>query len=360
VTPALGGGLIVDAQVRRGAFTLAVSFAVEPGEVLAILGPNGAGKSTLLSALAGLVPVTSGHISMGGRVLDDAATGMFVDVADRPVGFVFQDYRLFPHLSVRDNVAFAARARGIRRRQAAVDAERWLDRLDLAGLAARRPADLSGGQAQRVAIARALATEPAVLLLDEPLSALDARTRLDVQSELRRHLADFTGPALLVTHDPLEALVLADRLLVLEDGRIVQEGAPADVARRPATDYVAKLVGLNLYAGTADGAQVALAGGGGFTVPDLQQHGDVLVAVRPSAVVVSVSRPEGTSARNTWPATVAGMTLLADRVRLDLAGRPSALVDVTPAAVAELALAPGREVWLSLKATELEVYPYRG
>ncbi len=360
MTPALAGGLAVDALVRRDGFTLAVSFAVGPGEVLAVLGPNGAGKSTLLSALAGLIPVASGRISLDGRVVDDADEGVFVEAAQRPVGFVFQDYRLFPHLSVRDNVAFSARAHGVRRHQAAADAGQWLDRLDLAGLAGRKPADLSGGQAQRVALARALAARPTLLLLDEPLAALDARTRLDVQAELKRHLADFAGPVLLVTHDPLDALVLADRLLVLEDGRIAQDGAPAEVARRPATDYVAKLVGLNLYAGTADGAQVALAHGGAFTAPDLNQHGDVLVAVRPSAIVVSVNRPEGTSARNTWPAVVAGMTLLADRVRLDLAGRPSALVDVTPAAVAELALAPGSAVWLSLKATELEVYPHRG
>ena len=357
MTPALDGGLVIDAQVRRGDFTLAVSFAVDPGEVLAVLGPNGAGKSTLLRALAGLNPVASGRISLDGRAVDDAAAGVFVESAERPVGFVFQDHRLFPHLSVRDNVAFGRRARGVRRHQAEADARRWLDRLGLAGLAARKPADLSGGQAQRVALARALAAEPTVLLLDEPLSALDARTRLDVQTELRRHLADFAGPVVLVTHDPLDALVLADRLLVLEDGQIAQEGTPADVARRPATDYVAKLVGLNLYAGNADGSRVALADGGTFTVPDLDQHGDVLVAVRPSAVVVSVGRPEGTSARNTWPATVAGMTLLADRVRLDLAGQPAALVDVTPAAVAELALTRGSEVWLSLKATELEVYP---
>ncbi len=211
-----------------------------------------------------------------------------------------------------------------------------------------------------MALARALAGQPALLLLDEPLSALDAGTRLDVQSELKRHLSDFTGPCLLVTHDALEALVLADRLLVLEDGRIVQEGTPAQVARRPATEYVAKLVGLNLYAGRADGPGVALTGGGSFVIPDQGRRGDVLVAVRPSAVVVSSQRPQGSSARNTWPARVAGLTLLADRVRLDLDGQPPALVDVTPAAVAELSLSPGSQVWLTLKATDLEVYTYTG
>ena len=255
-----------------------------------------------------------------------------------------------------ENVAFSPRARGLGRRAARSAASHWLDRLGLTDLADRKPGQLSGGQAQRVALARALAGQPALLLLDEPLSALDAGTRLDVQAELKRHLADFAGPCLLVTHDPLEALVLADRLIVLEDGRIVQEGTPAHIARQPATDYVAKLVGLNLYAGHADGSQVALTGGGAFVIPDQGQHGDVLVAVRPSAIVVSNQRPQPSSARNTWPAKIAGLTLLADRVRLDLDGQPPALVDVTPAAVAELSLDAGSQVWLTVKATDLEVY----
>jgi len=290
-------------------------------------------------------------------VLDDADAGAFVEASGRPVGFVFQNYRLFPHLTVAENVAFSPRARGQGRQAARTAAGHWLDRLGLADLADRKPGQLSGGQAQGVALARALAGQPELLLLDEPLSALDAGTRLDVQAELKRHLADFTGPCLLVTHDPLEALVLADRLLVLEGGRVVQEGTPAQIARQPATDYVAKLVGLNLYAGQVDGAQVKLTGGGAFVVADRGQHGDVLVAVRPSAVVVSSQRPQPSSARNTWPAKITGLTLLADRVRLDLEGQPHALVDVTPAAVAELSLRSGSKVWLTAKATDLEVYP---
>ncbi len=352
-----GRGLVVDAEVARGGFRLAAAFSAAPREVLAVLGPNGAGKSTLLAALAGLQPVVTGSIRIGDQVVDDADSGTFLPAAGRPVGYVFQDYRLFPHLSVLDNVAFAPRARGLRSATARAQAAGWLDRLGLAELADRRPARLSGGQAQRVALARSLAGEPALLLLDEPLAALDARTRLEVQGELRRHLSRFPGPCLLVTHDPLEALVLADRLLVLEGGRIVQEGTPAQVARRPATEYVAKLVGLNLYAGRADGHTVVIDGGGRFEVPDHGEHGDVLVAVRPSSVVVSRQAPASSSARNVWPATVAGVTMLTDRVRLDLAARPPALVDVTPAAVAELSLAAGSDVWLSVKATDLEVYP---
>jgi molybdate transport system ATP-binding protein len=352
--------LVVDAQVRRGGFLLSVAFTVGPGEVLGVLGPNGSGKSTLLGALAGLVPVTGGRIELAEHVMDDARTGEFVEAAERPVGFVFQDYRLFPHLSVFDNVAFSPRARGLGRSGSTTRAHNWLDRLDLTELAPRKPAQLSGGQAQRVALARALAGEPAILLLDEPLAALDARTRLDVQTELRRHLAEFAGPCLLVTHDPLEALVLADRLLVLEHGEIVQEGSPTQVARQPATEYVAKLVGLNLYAGRADGARVTLDSGGGFVIPDHDDHGDVLVAMRPSSVLVSTHRPDASSARNSWPATVAGLTTLADRVRLDLDGWPPALADVTPAAIADLALESGSRVWLTVKATDLEVYRHAG
>lgn len=350
-------GLVVDAEVRRGSFVLAVSLTAAPGQVLGVLGPNGAGKSTLLSAVAGLTPVAAGRITLAGQAMDDAEAGAFVEASGRPVGFVFQNYRLFPHLTVAENVAFSPRARGLGKRAARSAASYWLERLRLSDLADRKPDQLSGGQAQRVALARALAGQPALLLLDEPLSALDAGTRLDVQTELKRHLADFAGPCLLVTHDPLEALVLADQLIVLEGGRIVQEGTPAQIARRPATDYVAKLVGLNLYEGHASGSRVSLNGGGSFVIPDRDQHGDVLVAVRPSAVVVSSQPPVASSARNIWPGRIAGLTLLADRVRLDLEGQPAVLVDVTPAAVAELSLDRGSEVWLTVKATDLEVYP---
>jgi molybdate transport system ATP-binding protein len=208
-----------------------------------------------------------------------------------------------------------------------------------------------------------LALEPEVLLLDEPMAALDAGARVDVRAFLRAHLADFAGPVVLVTHDPLEAMVLADRLMVLEGGRVVQQGTPAEVARRPASPYVARLVGLNLWAGTlgADGL-VGLDAGGHVAVATDAPEGPVLVSLRPSAITVHTEHPEHTSTRNVWLGRVAAMEVLADRVRLDVAGAPSALVDVTPAAVADLDLEVGRDVWLSAKATEVEAYadPGRG
>lgn len=321
-----------------------------------MLGPNGSGKSTLLGAVAGLVLVAEGRVVIGGRVVDDAESGLFVETAARPVGFVFQNYRLFPHLSVVDNVAFGSRAGGRGRPAALAAANTWLARLGLASLADRKPRQLSGGQAQRVALARALAGDPKLLLLDEPLAALDAGTRLDVRWELRQHLAEFPGPCLLVTHEPLDALVLADRVVVLEDGRITQQGTPEQIARRPRTGYVAKLVGLNLYAGYADGACVMLDQGGAFHMPNDGWRGDALVAVHPASISVSTHPPEH-DGHTSWPANVLGLTPLADQIRLDLDGRPPAQADVTPAHVAALGLYPGSQVWLSVAPADLEAYP---
>ena len=350
-------GLDAAIQVERGTFGLDATFRAAPGEVVAILGPNGAGKTTLLRTLAGLLPLAGGRIVLDGKVLDDPSARTFREPAHRRVGVVFQDYRLFPHLRVIDNVAFAPRSRGVDRRAARTIAAAWLDRLGIADLAGQRPRRLSGGQAQRVALARALASEPALLLLDEPLAALDAQTRGEVQAELRGHVADFDGPILLVTHDPIEALLLADRILVLESGRIVQAGAPGEIASRPATAYVAALMGVNLYAGLANNGRVELDQGGTVTIGDTALRGRALVAVRPSAIIVYTARPDASSARNLWSGRVESVAALADRVRVTVSGTPPARVDVTPSAVAELGISPGRDVWLAAKATDLSAYP---
>ncbi len=230
--------------------------------------------------------------------------------------------------------------------------------MGLPELGAARPSTLSGGQAQRVALARALAPEPRLLLLDEPLAALDAGARALVRAELRRHLRAFAGCTVLVTHDPLDAMVLADRVVVVEHGRVVQTGPPAQVARAPRTPYVAGLVGLNLYRGRSLAGRATLDGGGELQsagAPD----GPVLLTFAPSAVSLHRSRPEG-SARNTWPGRVTGVEHHGASVRVAVDARPAVLADVTTAAVAELDLVPGRDVWVSVKATEVQADPGGG
>ncbi|WP_163512601.1 sulfate/molybdate ABC transporter ATP-binding protein [Fodinicola acaciae] len=340
--------------VRRGTFQLDIELTAAAGEVVALLGPNGAGKSTALRTIAGLLRLDSGRIELDGDVLDDA--GVRLPPHRRRIGVVFQDYLLFPHLSAVDNVAFGPRSQGVPKADARRIAAGWLDRVGVGEHAHAKPRDLSGGQAQRVALARALATEPGLLLLDEPLAALDARTRVQVRGELRRHLASFDRPAIVVTHDPLDAIVLADRLVVIEDGRVVQSGSPAEVTRRPRTDYVARLVGLNLVRGRLAADRVVVDGAELVVQPPTMKTGEVFACFRPSAVALYRERPQG-SPRNVWKATVTGLEPTADGVRVDLAGPLAATSDVTAAAIAELDLVPGSVVWVSLKATEVEVYP---
>ena len=351
----MSAGLHARLRLDRGSLALDAELEVAPGTVLALLGPNGAGKSSALQALAGLVPLDGGSIELAGRVLDRPADGTFVRTADREVGMVFQDYLLFPHLSALENVAFGLRARGVRAGQARRSARAWLERMGLDGSASLRPGALSGGQAQRVALARALAPGPRLLLLDEPLAALDAGTRMHVRSDLRSHLADYAGCTVLVTHDPLDAMVLADHLVVLEHGRTVQSGRPGDVARAPRTDYVARLVGLNHYRGRSRGGAVELDGGGELTTAD-PREGPVFLAFPPSAVSLHRTRPDG-SARNVWPGRVAGLEQHADTVRVQLEAEPAVLADVTTAAVADLELTVGSSVWAAVKATEVRAYP---
>ena len=341
--------------VRRGDFTLDLELTAAPGEVVALLGPNGAGKTTALRALAGLLAIDDGHIVLNDRRIDDPAIRAFTAPEHRRIGVVFQDYLLFPTMSALENVAFGPRARGVPRATARATATAWLDRVGLAEHLRKRPRQLSGGQAQRVALARALATEPQLLLLDEPLAALDARTRLETRAQLRGHLSGYAGATVLVTHDPLDALMLADRLVIIEDGRVVQTGDAAQITTRPQTDYVARLVGLNLYRGRSAGSAVTLPGGFMLTTATTQE-GDVFVAFPPAAVALYAERPSG-SPRNTWPATVASVSRHGDALRIELTGPIPVAADVTPAAGVQLGLEPGRTIWASLKATEATSYP---
>jgi molybdate transport system ATP-binding protein len=347
--------LRADVTVVRGTFTLALELTASAGEVVAVLGPNGAGKSTLLGALAGLVPLQRGRVELDGRLLEDAASGVHVAPEERPVGVVFQDYLLFPHLSVLDNVAFGLRCRGVSRVAARTAARGYLADADLASLASARPAHLSGGQAQRVALLRALAATPALLLLDEPLAALDVRARAETRRALRGQLARFGGVKILVTHDPLEAMALADRLMVVEAGRVVQTGTAAEVTARPRSAWVADLVGVNLLRGRGAQDRVLLDGGATLIVPGAGE-GDVVAVVHPRAVALHRAAPEGTP-RNVWRATIASLDADHDRVRVRTEGPVPMVAEVTAAAVAALGLAAGVEVWVSVKATEIAVYP---
>jgi molybdate transport system ATP-binding protein len=349
--------MMLDAQVRLrvGELSLNVRLEATPGQLVVLVGPNGAGKTTLLRALAGLVPMEEGRVSIDGDVLEDTARGIRVPTERRPVGMVFQNYLLFPHLSVIENVAFGLRARGVPRREAREQAAGWLERVGLSAKAEVKPRSLSGGQAQRVALARALATSPSLLLLDEPLAALDAPARAGVRRDLRRHLATFQGVRLLVTHDPFEAIALADRIVVMEDGEIVQSGDVTDVTARPRSRYVAEFVGVNLFRGKAVGDTVEIDTGGALAAPDART-GEVFAVVHPHAVSLHRREPEG-SPRNVWEGSVEGCDFEGDRVRVRVHGIPSIVAEVTPAAASELDLIDGGLVWVSVKATDVVVYP---
>ncbi len=341
--------------VRLARIDLEVALEVAAGEVVAVVGPSGAGKTTILRAIAGLVPLAAGRVALDGTVFEDTAAGIYVRPERRGLGVVFQDALLFPHLTVLDNVAAGLCFTGSSRMVARGRAHEWLQRLGIADLAPALPAALSGGQAQRVALARALATTPRLLLLDEPLSALDVATRAEVRRELRRNLASFPGVRLLVTHDPIEALALADRLMVLEDGRVVQAGSSLDVTERPRSRYVADFVGVNWLRGRADTERVTLGDGGALVVPDVTA-GDVFVVIHPRAVALHRREPEG-GPRNVWRGTIVAADDEGTRVRVRIAVPFPLVAEVTRAAAAALELDRGGEVWVTVKATEIATYP---
>ncbi|MEB3030548.1 sulfate/molybdate ABC transporter ATP-binding protein [[Mycobacterium] nativiensis] len=355
-------GLTLHAVVaKRG---LDVRLTVEPGEVLAVLGPNGAGKSTLLHVIAGLLRPDTGLVRVGDRVLTDTGAGVHVATRDRRVGLLLQEPLLFPHLSVAANVAFGPHSRrrlGVRRAHARTVAAPWLRAVDAEDLAERRPRRLSGGQAQRVAIARALAAEPEVLLLDEPLSGLDVGSAAMVRTVLRDVVTAARRTTVLVTHDLLDVFALADRVLVLEEGRVAEIGSTAEVLATPRSRFGARIAGLNLVTGVLDGAGTLRTGWGedwyGTADDDLLAGAPAVAICTPRAVAVYRQPPTSGSPRNLVEVTVAGVDTRGSAIQVRAAeqpdGSPGLAADITADAAAELRLAPGETVWFGIKAQEV-------
>ncbi|MFJ8586646.1 ABC transporter permease [Streptomyces sp. NPDC093595] len=319
-----------------------------PGTTIAVVGPNGAGKTTLLRALLGLTPRAHAALRLG----DTDVTAL--PPHRRGVAWVPQDGALFPRMSALANTAYGLRAQHVPRAEARRAAQEWLDRLGVGHLAHRRPAQLSGGQAQRVALARALAARPRLLLLDEPLAALDQTTRARVRHTLRTHLDGFGGVCLIVTHDPVEAVALADRVLVLHEGRALQDAPPAEVSRHPRSPWVARMLGRNAWPGTTTAEGVRLTGGGTLTVAEpLPAGAGVLAIFAPEAVALHRDKPSG-SPRNVWAGTVREITGAGSRLRVLITSAqvPDLVAEITPEAAAELGLGEGTPVWTSVKATE--------
>ncbi|MCX5046510.1 ATP-binding cassette domain-containing protein [Aldersonia sp. NBC_00410] len=339
-----------------------MDLTVEPGEVVAVLGPNGAGKSTLLAMVSGLLRPDEGTVTLGDRLLSDAATGVFVPAHRRRVALLAQQALLFPHLSVESNVGFGPRSRGAGRAQARAEARTWLRAVDAEHLADRRPSQLSGGQAQRIAIARALACDPELLLLDEPMSALDVSATPQVRRLLREILRERRRSALLVTHDLLDALALADTAVVIEDGRVVERGDVRRVLTAPQSRFGARIAGVNVIGGTVRRTEVLETSWGSeiYGLAEDPVSGPAVAVFAPSAVAVHGEPPHG-SPRNVLAVTIATIDVHGHSVRLTGADNPDGstglAAEITPAALADLDLVPGQQAYFAVKAQEVRIHP---
>jgi molybdate transport system ATP-binding protein len=349
---------------RLGDFSLAADLEVAPGTTLALVGESGAGKTTVLRLLAGLAHPDAGRIVLDGEPWFDADASVALPAWRREVGYLAQDYALFPHLSVFDNVAFGLRAQGVARRITRDRAAGALLRLGLEDLTDRRPDQLSGGQQQRVALARALVLEPRLMLLDEPLSALDLQTRRAVRGSLRRTLAALPCATVYVTHNPVEAIAFGDRIAVLEAGRITQNGVPDDLLRHPRSPYVAEFMGVNLIRGSigapeGSGLVRVRTPFGSVVAVDPGEPGEVLVALSPREITLHLTPPAG-SAQNVFFGRIEELVPeppFGERVRVALSTSPPLVAEVTRYAVEALGLCEGLEVHAAFKATGL--VPYR-
>ncbi len=333
-------------------FTLAVELGADSGETIAVAGLSGAGKTTLLRALAGLIRPAAGRIAAAGQVWFDADADVFVPIEQRPVGLVFQDYALFPHLDARANVAFPFEAAGVGRAERRRRADELLERLEIPHLATAKPGTLSGGERQRIAIARALAREPRLLLLDEPLSSLDPATRGRVTSELQQLLQRLRVTTVIVTHSYEDATALADRVAVIDRGRIVQDGTPEELLAAPTSAFVADFAGVNYLDGTAssgaDGLTHVTFEGGSLLLTE-PGEGPVGVVIPPWAITLA---GEGGSARNSLSGSIVRVARLGNRVRVTVATPLPVTAEVSTLAAAELDLRPGRLITLRFKAAE--------
>ncbi len=355
VGPPATVGLTAKVGLTLGTLNLDVDLTVDNDAVVAVVGPNGAGKTTLLRAIAGLVAITRGRVTIDGAIVEDPAAGIRRPPEQRRLAVVFQEHRLFPNLTALENVAFGLRATGTPKAEARARAATWLERVGLPDVARSRPRELSGGQAQRVALARALATEPGVLLLDEPLAAVDSSARAELRHVIRDELRRYRGARLIITHDPVEAAALADRLIVIEGGRITQVGPLVEVTARPRSPWIANMVGLNLLQGLGSHSTVQLESGARVATATAAD-GPTFVAFRPNAITLHRHPPEG-SARNVWPGEAGDLHLTGDRARVRISGPVPLVAEVTAGAVAELHLADGGPVWASVKATDIDSYP---
>lgn len=333
-----------------------VCLKLGPGETVAVLGPNGAGKSTLLAIIAGLIRPDSGHATLEQKTLFDltGGNGHFVPPHARGTALLAQEPLLFPHMSVLENVAFGPRAAGATRAEALRTARHWLTEVDATELADRRPGQLSGGQAQRIAIARALATNPDLLLLDEPMAALDIHAAPMLRRLLKRVLNG--RRAVIITHDVLDALMLADRVLILEAGRITEQGPTREVLETPRSRFAAGLAGLNLLPGTITEHGLTTRDGLNITgsLDETAGPGQNGVAVFPPSAVSVFPAEEHGSPRNSFPVTITDLEPHGDQIRVRAGGLSA---DITPAASADLALTPGMTVYFVIKATAVSVYP---